>query len=169
MFRGIVAHKLQKHMLNIYYESMTTNWTLEWKFLTSWPLSEHRYEILNKIDLYTSNSLNFCDKKLICGSFKFLHPKNWLLQKLPDFFCEVPQGNSLSGFFTVPSTKGIKFLFSENTSTMYADTTKAQFQAFHPYGRKATKACFSAYCISHTGFSFRRLIYQSYMSNQAKC
>lgn len=43
-------------------------------------------------------------KKLICGSFKLVHPKIWLLQKLPDFFRKVPQGNSLSRFFTVPST-----------------------------------------------------------------
>jgi hypothetical protein len=109
---------------------MTTNWTSGWKFLTSWPLSEHTDEILEKID--TSNShriycvLNLCDKKLICGSFKFVHPKIWLLQKLPDFFRKVPQGNSLSRFFTVPST----------WVSRAHDTTRLSFKYFIPMAER---------------------------------
>jgi hypothetical protein len=41
----------------------------------------------------------------------------------------MPHGNSLSGFFTIPSTDGMKFfLFREHTFTMYADTTKVRFK-----------------------------------------
>jgi hypothetical protein len=65
-------------------------------------------------------------KKLICGSFKLVHPKIWLLQKLPDFFRKVPQGNSLSSFFTVPST----------WVSRAHDTTRLSFKYFIPMAER---------------------------------